>query len=194
MKITHKGKLATQILSVVLCALTLIMLAATLCPYFTMAEKYDYYTNQDPKTFHFSLTDVMWLRTKDVITFFREVHEPKLAFPINEFVTNMVLSYLLCLGTIATSAWFASNEYKRYPSLASGILTHICGIGAGVFGLMGYFGNAMLTEANPTFAYILPIIQILICVMTVVAIARFVVWLLTERQLAKEKKARLALL
>lgn len=194
MKITHKGKLATQILSVVLCALILIMLAATLCPYFTMTEKYDYYINQDPKTDHFSLTDVMWLRTEKVIEFFREVHEPPLAFPINEYVTNMVLSFIMALGTIAASIWFAANEYRHYPSLGSGIITHVAALACGIFGMMGYFGNAMLGEANPRFAYILLVIQILIILITVVAVARFVVWLLTEIKLAKEKKARLALL
>lgn len=193
MKITHKGKITTQILSVVLCVLVLAMLACTMCPFFTITEVYNPVTKPDPKTDHFSLTDIIWLRTQEVIEYFTDgLH---MSFPINMFVTNIVLSFIFALGTLATTIWHSANEYRRFPSITAGVFTHICGLACGILGVMGLNNNYLLiTYANPKFAFIRQVMLILCIVIAVVALARCVVWTLTEIKLYKEKKARLALL
>lgn len=191
MKNALTGKMLTQVLSVVLCAAALILLAATLCPYYTISEPYHFILNPNPTPDHYTLTDVMWLDTQVVTTFFEEQYAN---FDINNYVTNMVLSFIFLLATVATSLWYAFNEYKHYPSMTSAIFTHICGVAAGVFTLLGYLSNDMLDLGVPAFMYVRTIIIIAGAAVLAVAIVRFVVWLLTTIQLGKERAARLALL
>ena len=49
MKNSLKGKMLTQVFSVVLCAFALILLAATLCPYYTIAELPEGYVYAEEK-------------------------------------------------------------------------------------------------------------------------------------------------
>ena len=191
MKNTLNGKMLTQVLSVVLCAVALILLAATLCPYYTIAEPYHFILNPNPVTDHYTLVDVMWLDTEVITTFFENQYSN---FDINNYVTNMVLSFIFLLATVATSLWYASNEYRHYPSMTSAIMTHICGVLAGVFSLLGYLSNDMLDLGIADFMYVRTIIIIAGAAVLVLAIVRFVVWLLTTIQLGKERAARLALL
>ena len=191
MKNTLNGKMLTQVFSVILCAVTLMLLAATLCPYYTIAEPYHFILNPNPVADHYTLTDVMWLDTEVITTFFEDQYAN---FDINNYVTSMVLSYIFLLATVATSVWYAFNEYKHYPSMTSAIFTHICGLLAGVFTLLGYLSNDMLDLGIPAFMYVRTIIIIAGAAVLVIAIVRFVIWLLTTIQLAKERAARLALL
>lgn len=192
MKNTLKGKMLTQILSVLLCAVTLILLAATiLCPYFTISEPYHFILNPEPKPDHYTLVDVMWLNTPVITTNFTERFSN---FDINDYVTNMVLSFIFLVATVVTSLWFAYNEYKHYPSMTSAIFTHICGLLAGLFTMLGYLSNAMLDYGVPAFSYVRIVIIACGAVVLLASIARFVIWLLTTIQLNKERAARLALL
>lgn len=191
MKNTLNGKMLTQVFSVILCAVTLMLLAATLCPYYTIAEPYHFILNPNPVADHYTLTDVMWLDTEVITTFFEDQYAN---FDINNYVTNMVLSYIFLLATVVTSVWYAFNEYKHYPSMTSAIFTHICGLLAGVFSILGYLSNDMLDLGIPAFMYVRTIIIIAGAAVLVIAIVRFVIWLLTTIQLAKERAARLALL
>lgn len=191
MKNTLNGKMLTQVFSVILCAVTLMLLAATLCPYYTIAEPYHFILNPNPVADHYTLTDVMWLDTEVITTFFEDQYAN---FDINNYVTNMVLSYIFLLATVVTSVWYAFNEYKHYPSMTSAIFTHICGLLAGVFSILGYLSNDMLDLGIPAFMYVRTVIIIAGAAVLVIAIVRFVIWLLTTIQLAKERAARLALL
>ena len=191
MKNTLNGKMLTQVFSVVLCAMVLVLLAATLCPYYTVSEPYHFILNPNPTPDHYTLTDVMWLDTKVITTIFEEKYAN---FDINNYVTNMVLSFIFLLATVVTSLWYAFNEYKHYPSMTSAIFTHICGILGGVFTLLGYLSNDMLDLGVPAFMYVRTIIIIAGAAVLVLAIVRFVLWLLTTIQLGKERAARLALL
>ena len=191
MKNTLNGKMLTQVLSVALCAVALILLAATLCPYYTIAEPYHFILNPNPVTDHYTLVDVMWLDTKVITTFFENQYSN---FDINNYVTNMVLSFIFLLATVVTSLWFASNEYKHFPSMTSAVFTHICGLLAGVFSLLGYLSNDMLDLGVADFMYVRTIIIIASALVLVLSIVRFVIWLLTTIQLGKERAARLALL
>ena len=191
MKNTLNGKMLTQVLSVVLCAVALILLAATLCPYYTIAEPYHFILNPNPVADHYTLVDVMWVDTEVITTFFEDQYSN---FDINNYVTNMVLSFIFLLATVVTSLWFAFNEYKHYPSTTSAVFTHICGFLAGVFTMLGYLSNDMLDLGVGAFMYTRTVIIIAGAAVLLLAIARFVVWLLTTIQLGKERAARLALL
>ena len=207
MKNTQAGKVITQILSVVLCAVTLIMLCCCFHPYFSITEPYDKFLTPNPKTDYYTLVDTIWCNTKpqedgkmNVVTEFsvrliRESFEKQFdSFNFNDYVTNIMLNFVFAIATVVTALWFASNEYKRFPSMTSAIFTHICGLACGLFGVMGYMNNAMLGLGVPEFLYIQTIQMILSFVVLAVSVARFVIWLLTTLQLHKERKARLALL
>jgi len=191
MKNTLTGKMLTQVLSVALCAVALILLAATLCPYYTIAEPYHFILNPNPVTDHYTLMDVMWLDTEVITTYFANQYSN---FDINNYVTNMVLSFIFLVATVATSVWFGYNEYKHFPSMASGVFTHISALLAGLFSLLGYLSNDMLDLGVDVFMYVRTVIIIASALVMVLAIARFVIWLLTTIQLSKERAARLALL
>lgn len=191
MKNTHLGKTTTQILSVLLCASIALMIACCFAPYYTITEPYHYILNLNPMPDHYSLIDLMWTDTKVINTDFVNAYE---GFSINDYVTNMVLSFVFGVATIATSIWFAANELRRFPSMTAGVFTHICAILYGLFSLMGYISNPMLDLGVPKFMVIRPLIIVLIIIATVLAVARLVIWILTEVQLHKEKQARLALL
>ena len=207
MKNTHAGKVITQILSVVLCAVTLIMLCCCFHPYFSITEAYDKFLTPNPKTDYYTLVDTIWCNTKPQedgkmtvgtdfsVKIIREYFESKFGnFNFNDYVTNIMLNFVFAVATVVTALWFASNEYKRFPSMVSAIFCHICGLACGLFGVLGYVDNAMLGQGVPEFKYIQTIQMILSFVVLVISIARFVIWLLTAIQLHKERKARLALL
>ena len=207
MKNTHLGKTLTQILSVLLCATVVIMIACCFHPYFSIEKPYHFILNPNPKTDYYSLIDVMWCNTQpqddgnmNVSTDFsvdiirNHFEEQYSNFDFNKYITNMVLSFIFALATVATSVWFAFNEYKHYPSMTSGVFSHIAAFGYTLFGMLGYASNDMLSLSVPAFAYVRTLIVIVLAVGLLLTIARFVVWLLTTIQLAKERKARLALL
>lgn len=191
MKNTQTGKMLTQILSVLLCAVILIMLGCTLCPYYTIAEPYHFILNPNPVTDHYTLVDTMWVNTPIITTNFEDQYKN---FDINDYVTNMVLSFIFALAAVITSIVFAKDEYKKYPSMTSGILMHISAILCAVFSILGYLNNAMLDLGVAAFMYVRVIIIACSFAILALTIARFVIWLLTEIQLHKELKARLALL
>lgn len=189
MKNTLNGKMLTQILSVLLCAVTLIVLAATLCPYYTIAEPYHFILNPNPVTDHYSLVDAMWLDTTVITTYFENQYKN---FDINDYITGMVLSFIFLIAAFATSLWFAFNEYKHYPSMTSAVFAHLTGALAGGFTVFSYLINPMLDMGVPVFMYVRYVIIIFGALILVATIARFVVWLLTTIQLAKERAERLA--
>lgn len=191
MKNTNLGKTICMVLSVVLCALILVMFGCCCSPYYTISEPYHYVLNPNPMPDHYTLMDVMWMDTKVITTYFTDMYSN---FDINDYVTNMVLSFIFGLGTIGTSIWHAANEMRRYPSMTSGVFVCICSVLWGVFSLLAYPMNIMLDMGVPVFMGIRPIIIIISAVGAVLAIARFVIWLLTEIEVAKQRKARLALL
>lgn len=207
MKNTHLGKMLTQILSVILCATVVIMIACCFHPYFSIEKAYHFILNPNPKTDYYTLIDVMWCNTTEqedggmnVSTDFsvdivrKHFEEQYSNFDFNKYITNMVLSFIFSLATVATTIWFAFNEYKHYPSMTSAVFMHISAACYAAFGLMGYISNDMLSLCVPAFAYVRTLIIILIAAGLLIAIARFVIWLLTTIQMAKERKARLALL
>lgn len=191
MKNTQTGKMLTQILSVLLCAVILIMLGATFCPYYTIAEPYHFILNPNPVTDHYTLVDVMWTNTPIITTYFENQYSN---FDINNYVTSMVLSFVFALAALITSVVFAKDVYKKYPSMTSGVLMHISAVCCSIFSLMAYLSNDMLDLGISAFMYTRTIIIICSVAVTVLTIVRFVLWLLTEIQLHKELKARLALL
>ena len=113
---------------------------------------------------------------------------------ITELVTDIMRNFVFCIAVVVTAIWFAANEFRRFPSTVSAIFCHICGFACGLFGVLGYGDNAMLSLGVPEFMYIKLVMLILSVVVLVLTIARFVFWLLTTLQLRKERKARLALL
>ena len=192
MKNTLTGKMLTQILSVLLCAAVLIMLGATIiCPYYTISEPYHFILNPNPTPDHYTLTDTMWLNTKIITTEFENRFSN---FDINDYIISMVLSFVFGLGTIVSAIFFAKDEFLKYPSMTSAIFCHITGILCGVFGILGYLNNAMLDYGVPAFMYVRTVILICFFVITALTVIRFIIWLLTTIQLAKERAARLAML
>jgi hypothetical protein len=207
MKNTHAGKLITQILSVVLCVVTLIMLCCTFHPYFSITKAYHFILNPNPETDYYTLVDVMWCNTKPQedgkmtvgtdfsVKIIREYFESLYdQFDFNKYVTNIMLNFVFAIATVVTALWFAANEFRRFPSMISAIFAHICGFACGLCGLLGYGDNAMLNLAVPEFLYIKSLMLILSIVALAIVAVRFVIWLLTTLQLRKERKARLALL
>lgn len=192
MKNTNLGKTICMILSVLLCVLVLAMFGLCSAPYYTISEPYHYILNPNPMPSHYSLMDVMWMQTNVITTYFTDMYSN---FEINDYVTNMVLSFIFGLGVIVTSIWHTANEFRRYPSMTSGIFVAICSILWGVFSLLAYPMNVMLDMGVDKFeAATRPFLIIISIVGTVLALIRFVFWLLTEIQVSKQRKARLALL
>jgi len=191
MKNAHSGKTLTHIFTVLMCVVILLMIACCFSPYYTISEPYHFILNPNPMPDHYSLMDVMWTNTKVITTFFKDQYSN---FDINNYVTNMVLSFIFGIGTVATCVWHLANEMRRYPSMVSGIFTNVCGFGWAIFSLLGYLNNDMLDLGVPKFMGIRTTIIILSIVGTVIVAARFVIWLLTEIKVVKERNARLALL
>lgn len=191
MKNAHSGKIVTHILTVLMCVVILVMLACCFSPYYTISEPYHFILNPNPMPDHYTLIDVMWTDTKVVTTYFTEQYAN---FDINNYVINMVLSFIFGIGTVATCIWHLANEMRRYPCMVSGVFTNICSFGWVAFTLMGYLNNQMLDLGVEKFMPIRTTIIILTIVGAVVVAVRFVVWLLTEIMVSKERKARLALL
>lgn len=191
MKNTKSGKLLTRILTALVCVLVVAMMVCFFFPYFTFAEEYHFILNPNPVDRNYNLIDLMWLETKTINEHFEGIYGN---FEINNYVTTMVLSFICGLGMIVSSVWHTANEVRRYPNMTSGIITNICAVGWGVFGLLAFLQNDLLDLGNPAFMGIRSVIIILAIVGAVVAVVRFVIWLLTEIQIAKDRKARLALL
>ena len=191
MKNAHSGKILTHMLTVAMAAIVLVMLACCFSPYFTIAEPYHFILNPNPTLDHYTLIDVMWTDVKVVTTYFTEQYP---SFDINYYVINMVLSFIFGLGSVVTCLWHLSNEMRRFPSMVSGVFTHICGFLWAIFTLLGYASNEMLDLGVPAFMGIRSTILIVTAVGAVVVAARFVIWLLTEIKVSQERKARLALL
>lgn len=191
MKNAHSGKIFTHILTVLMCVSVLVMLGCCFAPYYTISEPYHFILNPNPTLDHYSLIDVMWTDTKVVTTYFTEQYP---SFDINYYVINMVLSFIFGVFSVVTCVWHLSNEMRRFPTMVSGIFTNICGFLWAIFTFMGYANNEMLDLGVPAFMGIRTVILIVSAVGAVVIALRFVVWLLTEIMVSKERKARLALL
>ena len=191
MKNAHTGKIYCHILTVLLCALVLVMLACTFAPYYTISEPYHFVLNQNPTLDHYSLVDVMWMDTNVVTTFFTEDYP---SFDINYFVTNLVLSFIFALATVVTCVVHLANEMRRFPSMVSGVFTHICGLLWVLFTMMGYLNNAMLDLGVPAFVGIRTVLIAVSIIGAVVYAVRLVIWILTEIKVSQERKSRLALL
>ena len=189
MKNAHSGKIFTHILTVLMCAIVLVMIGCCFSPYFTIAEPYHFILNPNPTLDHYTLIDVMWTDTKVVTTYFTEDYPN---FDINYFVTNMVISFIFALGSVVTCIWHLVNEMRRFPSMVSGVFTHICGLGWAAFTFMGYANNAMLDMGVPAFMGVRTLLLAVTAVGAVVVVGRLVVWTLTEIMVSKERKARLA--
>lgn len=191
MKNTNLGKTITHVLGVLLSVSALLLFGYCCAPYFTIAEPYHYILNPNPMPDHYSLMDVMWMETKVITTYFTDMYSN---FDINNYVTNMVLSFLFGIATVVTCIWHAANDFRKYPNMTSGIICQICGLLFGLFSLLAYPSNVMLDMGVAKFMTVRPVLIILSVVAMVLAVARFVIWLLTEIQVAKDRKARLALL
>lgn len=208
MKNTHAGKITTQILSVILCAVTLVLLCCYFQPYFTITREYNKYLDKTvPLPDHYTLVDTIWCNTKpqedgkmtvgtdfSVLIITKHFESLYGNFNINDYVTNLVLNFIFGIAVVVTAIWFAANEFRGFPSMISAIFTHICGLACGVFGILGFLNNAMLDLGVEKFMYIRTVMLILSFVVLAISAVRFVIWLLTTLQLHKEKKARLALL
>lgn len=191
MKNAHSGKIITLILTVMTCAVILLMIACCFAPYFTISEPYHFILNPNPMPDHYSLNDVMWTDTQVITTYFKEDFP---SFDINYFVTNMVLSYILGLLTLVSCAFYITNEMRRFPSFVSGVFTCITSILWAVFSLLAYPSNAMLDMGVPKFMGIRSVIIVICIVGAVLAVVRTACWILTEIKVSQERKARLALL
>lgn len=191
MKNAHTGKIITHILTILMCAVILVMIGCCFNPYFTVSKPYHFILNPNPVPDHYSLIDLMWTDTVVITEAFEEMYP---GFDINLYVTNLVLSFIFGIATVITCIWHLANELRRFPTMTSGIITNICGICWAAFSLLGYLNNAMLDAGTEAFMGIRTVIIILSAVGAVLVAVRFVVWLLTEIQVVKERKARLALL
>ena len=191
MKNAHSGKIVCHILTVLMAAIVLVMIACCFSPYYTISEPYHFILNPEPVLDHYNLIDVMWTDTKVVTTFFKEDYPN---FDINYYVTNMVLSFIFALATVVTCIVHLANEMRRYPSMVSGVFTHICGLGWVIFTFMGYLNNEMLDMGVPAFMGIRPVLLGVSAVGAVIVLVRLAAWIRTEIMVSKERKARLALL
>lgn len=191
MKNTKTGKLIVRILTALISVAVIASFVCLFFPYFSISEEYHYILRPNPQVLEYNLIDLMWTNTKAITAHFSGIYGN---FDINDFVTLPVLSFLFGLGMIISSIWHTANEVRRYPDMSSGIVTNICCVFWGVFGLLGYLQNQLLSLGVAEYMYIRTVIIIILAVGTVLSIARFVVWLLTEIQIAKDRKARLALL
>ncbi len=191
MKNAHTGKTITHVLTILMCAVILVMIGCCFSPYFTVTKPYHFILNPNPAPEHYTLIDLMWTDTVAITESFESMYP---GFDINLYVTNIVLSFVFGVATVITCLWHFANEFRRFPSLTSGILTNICGICWVAFSLLGYLNNALLDAGAEAFMDTRNVILILIAVGTVLVAVRFVVWLLTEIKVAKDRKARLALL
>lgn len=188
---THTGKTITHVLTILMCAVIIAMIGCCFNPYFTVAEPYHFILNPNPTPDHYTLIDLMWLETPLITEVFEEQYP---GFDINLYVTNLVLSFIFGIATVITCIWHFANEFRKFPSMTSGIFTNICSICWAIFSLLGYLNNAMLDAGVPEFMGVRTIIIALTIAGTALVAIRFVVWLLTEIQVSKERKARLALL
>ena len=189
MKNINLGKTITHILAILVCAVILVTFGCLCSPYYTISEPYHYVLNRNPMPDHYTLMDVIWLDTKVVTTHFTDLYSN---FDINNYVTNMALSFIFGLGTIAACVWHAANDFRKYPNLVSGIFTQVCSLLWALFGLLAYPSNVLLDMGVEKFMVIRPVIVILTVVGAVLAVVRFVLWLLTEIEVSKQRKARLA--
>lgn len=189
MKNINLGKTLTHLLAVLICVTILVTFGCFCSPYYTITEPYHFVLNPNPMPAHYSLMDVIWLDTQVVTTHFTDMYSN---FNINDYVTNMALSFIFGLGTIASCIWYIINEFRRFPTFASGIITQVCSILWALFGLLAYPSNVMLDMGVEKFMGIRTVIVILTIVGAVLVVARFVIWLLTEIQISKERKERLA--
>lgn len=188
---THTGKTITHVLTILMCAVIIAMVGCCFNPYFTVAEPYHFILNPNPTPDHYTLIDLMWLETPLITEVFEEQYP---GFDINLYVTNLVLSFIFGVATVITCIWHFANEFRKFPSMTSGIFTNICSICWAIFSLLGYLNNALLDAGVPEFMGVRTIIIALTIAGTALVAIRFVVWLLTEIQVSKERKARLALL
>lgn len=187
----HTGKTITHVLTILMCAVIIAALACCFNPYFTVSEPYHFILNPNPTPDHYTLIDLMWLETPMITEVFEEQYP---GFDINLYVTNMVLAFIFGAATVITCIWHFANEFRRYPCMTSGVFTNICAFCWSIFSLLGYLNNAMLDAGVPAFMGIRTVIIALTIAGTVLVVIRFVMWLLTELQVSKERKARLALL
>mgnify|MGYP006967417459 CR=1 FL=1 len=118
------------------------------------------------------------------------------AYPAEENLNDasIILSFVFGVATVITCIWHFANEFRKFPCMTSGVFTNICGILWALFSLLGYLNNAMLDAGVPAFMGVRTVIIALTIAGTVLVVIRFVMWLLTELQVSKERKARLALL
>ena len=189
MKNAHSSKIITLILTVMTCAVILLMIACCFAPYYTISEPYHFILNPNPMPDHYSLNDVMWTDTKVITTYFTEDFP---SFDINYFVTNMVLSYILGLLTLVSCGFYIANEMRRFPSFVSGVFTCITSVLWALFSLLAYPSNAMLDLGVPKFMGIRSVIIVICIVGAVLAVVRTVCWIITEIKVSQERKARLA--
>lgn len=189
MKNINLGKTLTHLLAVLICATILVTFGCFCSPYYTITEPYHFVLNPNPVPAHYSLMDVIWLDTQVITTYFTDMYSN---FNINDYVTNMALSFIFGLGTIACCIWYIINDFRKFPTLGSGIMSQACSILWALFGLLAYPSNVMLDMGVEKFMGIRTVIVILTIVGAVLVVARFVIWLLTEIQISKERKERLA--
>ena len=189
MKNAHSSKIISLILTVMTCAVILLMIACCFAPYFTISEPYHFILNPNPMPDHYSLNDVMWTDTKVITTYFKEDFP---SFDINYFVTNMVLSYILGLLTLVSCGFYIANEMRRFPSFVSGVFTCITSVLWALFSLLAYPSNAMLDLGVPKFMGIRSVIIVICIVGAVLAVVRTACWIITEIKVSQERKARLA--
>lgn len=189
MKNAKTSKIIFHVLSFLMCAVILGMLACTFSPYFTITQPYHFILNPDPQPVDYTLVDLIWTETKLIDEHFAANYAD---FNINDYVTNLALSFIFGLGAVVSCIWHFYNNVKRYPAMTSGVVSNLCALCWSLFSLLGYLNNAMLDLGVEAYKGIRTVIIILAFVGTVFAIARFVIWLITEVKAHKEMKARLA--
>ena len=187
----HNGKVITCILTVLLCAVILLMIGCTLAPYFTISEQYHFVLNKNPKTEHFSLMDVMWTDTVAITEHFTAQYSN---FDINDYAVGMAVSFIFAVLTILFSLSLLSKELRRFPCLVTGIFTNIFGLAWVYFTIPAYTDNVLLDLGRPEFMGIRDTITLLIYIGTALYFVRLIAWIWTEVCVSKERKARLALL
>lgn len=189
MKNINLGKTFTHLLSVLICATILVSFGCLCAPYYTITEPYHFVLNPTPMPDHYSLMDVIWLETQVITTYFTDMYSN---FNINDYVTCMAVSFLFGVGALYACFHHARNDFRRYPTMTSAIFTHICTICWALFALLAYPSNVMLDMGVEKFMGIRTVIIILSVIGAVLSVARFVIWLLTEIQITKERNERLA--
>ncbi len=187
------SKTVILVLSIFIAALVIGIVAYCTMPYFFVEEVYHAILNKNPGVNVYSFNDLLWTDTKDFIDFYSQKYE----FQINNFVMLAVLNHVFGLCAIISMVIHARGELKRYPNMASGICSGVFSILWGVCGVLGFLPNALFTDtstAKESLFYVRETIWLIAVVGTVLAVARTVLWLTVTIKMAKEKKARLALL